>query len=474
MEGLEIKEKSFLFALENKDFRVDSQFYTKEPYKNPTLKYSKIGSLLKKAQYGISISMNDEKIGYPIYRMNEIHNGLCDSEVSKYAEITQNELETFTLNDRDVLFNRTNSFEWVGRTGLYKKVDSRNYIFASYLVRFIPNKTYLLPEYLTAFLNTKYGIWDIKRRARQSINQTNVNPEEVKEIEIPLFSFAFQKQLEELYNVSNQKRIQSQQIYSDAESLLLESLDLKNFEPSNEPVNIKNLKKSFLVSGRLDAEYYQRKYDELEELLLSSTGGADYFENLVEYIKTGEYSSNYLPKNDETNFYIRNTNFRNCLVVPDPNYSVNPEYFSTSAKEGEILTSRVGTMGLFGVITKEFEGSVYSDNILCFKLKKHLNPFVYSLLFSSKMYHPLIEKIAGGSVQPLITQTTLKKLIIPIIGEKEQQQTSELIEKSFCLKKQSEQLLDLAKTAVEKAIEENEEAAMGFINLELEKLSITG
>ena len=51
-------------------------------------------------------------------------------------------------------------------------------------MRFIPNAEYLLPEYLATYLNTKYGVWDIKRRARQSINQTNVNPEEVKEIEI--------------------------------------------------------------------------------------------------------------------------------------------------------------------------------------------------------------------------------------------------------------------------------------------------
>ena len=118
LEGLEVKEKLFSSTLENKDFRIDSQFYTKEPIKNPVLIYEKIGNLLINAQYGISISMNEDGEGYPIYRMNEIHNMLCDIDVSKYAKISSSELQTFKLNDRDVLFNRTNSLEWGGMCGI--------------------------------------------------------------------------------------------------------------------------------------------------------------------------------------------------------------------------------------------------------------------------------------------------------------------------------------------------------------------
>ena len=37
--------------------------------------------------------------------MNEIHNMFCDLEVDKFANISNIELETFKLNDRDVVFN---------------------------------------------------------------------------------------------------------------------------------------------------------------------------------------------------------------------------------------------------------------------------------------------------------------------------------------------------------------------------------
>ncbi|NLA23346.1 MAG: DNA methylase, partial [Bacteroidales bacterium] len=175
MEGLEVNIKELTSTYKNKDFRIDSDFWTKEQRKNPNLKYQPIGELLENSQYGISISMNEDGIGTPIYRMNEIHNMLCDKDVSKHAELSNIEIEKFTLNDKDVLFNRTNSYQWVGRTGLYRKIDSTNYTFASYLVRFVPNNKIIKAEYLTAFLNSKQGKNEIIRRARQSINQTNVN-----------------------------------------------------------------------------------------------------------------------------------------------------------------------------------------------------------------------------------------------------------------------------------------------------------
>jgi restriction endonuclease S subunit len=474
LEGLEITESFKSAALKNKDYRVDSQFYTQAPHKNPKLKYEQIGNLLTKAQYGISIEMNENNIGYPIYRMNEIHNMLCDIDVAKCADISVPEFKTFKLRDKDILFNRTNSFEWVGRTGLFRKNNEVDYIFASYLVRLNPNISYLLPEYLVTFLNTKYGIADIKRRARQSINQTNVNPEEVKEIEIPLLSMDFQKILELSFNIAHNNRVAFKRLYLEAETLLLKTLDLFEFKPSEEAVNIKSFSASFFDSGRLDAEFYQVKYDEIEEKLLSYQNGSDILNNVIEYIKTGEYSDTYYKKNNETVFYIRNSNIGNCIVTPDENYSVLSSDFNTSAVEGEILTSRVGTMGLFGVIPKELEGAVYSDNVLCFKLYSNLNlnPYVYALLFSTSYYKTLIEKISGGSVQPLITQTTIKKLIIPIIPDDVQNDVAEKLQKSFALKKQSEQLLELAKISVEKAIEFDEETATSYIKKELEKLGV--
>ena len=259
---------------ENKDFRIDDAFHTIKIFRNPNLEYKNIGNCLLNSQYGISINMNEDKIGVPIYRMNEIENMICKSEVSKYAEITNEEFNTFKLNDGDVLFNRTNSYEFVGRTGIFYKQD-KDFVFASYLVRLVVDKKIILPEYLTVFLNTKIGQNEIKRRARQSINQTNVNPEEVKQIKIPLFPLSFQQEIEEMVKTSHACLEQSKDLYRQAEVLLYRELGLDPENPlasiethsGSLNISVRPLSQSLNATGRLDSEYYPQKYDEIPRVI---------------------------------------------------------------------------------------------------------------------------------------------------------------------------------------------------------------
>ncbi|WP_421918352.1 hypothetical protein [Marinifilum sp.] len=477
MEGLEIKEKDFSAAIENKDFRIDSQFYTKEPIKNPVLKYDKIGNHLIRAQYGISISMNEDGVGYPIYRMNEIHNMMCDTDVSKSADISKIELETFVLNDRDVLFNRTNSFEWVGRTGLYKKTNTKDFVFASYLVRFIPNQETLLPEYLTTFLNSKYGVWDIKRRARQSINQTNVNPEEVKEIEFPLLSQSFQKLLKCCFDNAHSTNILSQSKYQQAENLLLETLGLKGFEPSKEPVNIKSFNESFGSSGRLDAEYYQKKYDDfLCKLNDSSKLGFNIlkYKDIASGFKYGSstklnYQENGVPFLRIADLNDKKFELQNLKFISKED-AINEKGASVSVND--ILISRSGTLGLTVRIPKFLEGAIFGSYFIKSHLKVNINPTYITLYLNSLPGTIQIEQANTGGIQTNITIPVIENILIALPSIDFQNKIELMISESDSLKKESEQLLNLAKTAVEKAIEENEEKAINYISEKLAELKI--
>ena len=169
-----IRQLSSVFL--HPDQRWDGEYLCFEPHRNKSLNYVPIGDVISFSQYGISIEMNEDRVGTKIYRMNEISNMMCERNILKYAPISQEEIETYKLKDKDVLFNRTNSQIFVGRTGIFRKFSDENIVFASYLVRINPDPEIITPEYLTAFLNTKYGVLDVKRRARISINQSNVNP----------------------------------------------------------------------------------------------------------------------------------------------------------------------------------------------------------------------------------------------------------------------------------------------------------
>ena len=459
MEGLEIKEKKHYEVLSNKDFRIDSSFYTKEPKKNPDLIYAKIGEHLISSQYGISIEMNTDSVGYPIYRMNEIHDMLCDLDVDKCADITQAEYDRFALKDRDVLFNRTNSFEWVGRTGIYYQNDDIQRTFASYLVRLNP-KDSILPEYLCAYLNCKYGEWDVKRRARQSINQTNVNPEEVKEIEIPILDIDLQQKIRCCFTQANSLRILSQKTYSEAELILHNELGINSIAVTDVNVSQKRFS-DFINSGRLDAEYYQPKYDDLfSRLSKFETKRLGDIVQIRKSIEPGSeaYQNQGIP-------FIRVSNLSK-FGFSDTEIHLSPDEYGDviRPKQNTILLSKDGSVGIAYKVEQDMD-VITSGAILHLTITDNeFMPDYLTLVLNSVIVGMQAERDAGGSIIQHWKPSEIENVIIPKLSQEIQQEITNKVKESFALRRESKRLLDLAKTAVETAIEQGENAALRLLD----------
>lgn len=448
MKGLEIREGLFSETIKNKDFRIDSQYYTQAPVKNQKLKYKKIGGVIHSSQYGLSIEMNEDMCGYPIYRMNELHDMLCDLEVNKYADIPQEEYQRFALKNRDVLFNRTNSFEWVGRTGIYYQNDNIERTFASYLVRFNPKENIILPEYLCAFLNSKRGAQDIKRRARQSINQTNVNPEEVKEIEIPILNMDFQLKIKEYFEKANLYRLKSLTLYKNAENQLLEELGLKDWQPKNDNVSIKTFS-DFNKTGRLDAEYYQKKYDEYEKKL--DNYGTVELEKLCKI-----QDKNFNPVGNSSYSYIELSNIGNNGEITGFTEMMGSELPSRArilVCEGDLLVSSIeGSLKSCAIVSKEYDKALCSTGFYVLT-PTHMNVETMLLLFKSAPIQDLMRKRCSGTILTAISKDELLKIKLPDVRKEIQRQISSKIQESFALQSESKRLLEEAKMLVEKEIE---------------------
>lgn len=459
MEGLEIKEKKLYEVLSNKDFRIDSSFYTKEPKKNPDLIYAKIGEHLISSQYGISIEMNTDSVGYPIYRMNEIHDMLCDLDVDKCADITQAEYDRFALKDRDVLFNRTNSFEWVGRTGIYYQNDDIQRTFASYLVRLNP-KDSILPEYLCAYLNCKYGEWDVKRRARQSINQTNVNPEEVKEIEIPILDIDLQQKIQCCFTQANSLRILSQKTYSEAELILHNELGINSIAVTDVNVSQKRFS-DFINSGRLDAEYYQPKYDGLFSRLSEfETKRLGDIVRICKSIEPGSeaYQNQGIP-------FMRVSNLSKFGFSDTEIHLSSDEYGDViRPKQNTILLSKDGSVGIAYKVEQDMN-VITSGAILHLTITDNeFMPDYLTLVLNSVIVGMQAERDAGGSIIQHWKPSEIENVIIPKLSKEIQQEITNKVKESFVLRRECKRLLNLAKTAVETAIEQGENAALRLLD----------
>ena len=78
------------------------------------------------------------------------------------------------------------------------------------------------------------------------------------------------------------------------------------------------------------------------------------------------------------------------------------------------------------------------------------------------------ERDEGGSIILHWHINEIKKVIIPIIDMTTQTRIASLIQESFKLRAESERLLEIAKKAVETAIEQDENIALNYLTNNLE------
>jgi type I restriction enzyme M protein len=313
-----------------------------EPYKNRILNYVKIEDVLLSSQYGLSIEMNEDGDGTKIYRMNEINNMFCSQNVLKFAPITNEEIKKYSLNDRDVLFNRTNSQSFVGRTGIFRNFSSEKFVFASYLIRIKPNENLVSPEYLTAFLNTKHGVLDIKRRARMSINQSNINAEELKRVEIPIVSKGFQQYVMNCFSEAFILLKESEKKYKATENILLSELGLINWQPKHQLSFVRSFSEA-KEAGRMDAEYFHPSYDDIFKAI-ENTGLACSVQELLSVCQRGKQPV-YC---DEGGVVVNSKHVRNGeILIDDDNRKGVFASASVLIKKNDILMNGtgVGTIG---------------------------------------------------------------------------------------------------------------------------------
>jgi len=454
---------------EHDDWRWDGEYLCFEPCYNKRYGYKSIGDILTFSQYGISINMNEEGHGYKIYRMNEISNMFCDRDINKHANVSKEQVKKFKLRNNDVLFNRTNSQEFVGRTGIFKKFSDEEIVFASYLIRVRPNEDEVFPEYLTTFLNTRYGVQDAKRRARISINQSNINAEELKRIKIPILSKVIQEQVRNIFNKSFDLLNKSEALYHSAEQILLAELNLLNWKPKHRLSFIKNYSDT-QYSTRIDAEYFQPMYEQIVAELLKYKKGCGFLGDQVK-IK----DKNFTPKNENIYKYIELAN-----ISTNGNISGFAETFGkelpTRARRkvnfGDVIVSSIeGSLSSIALITEFLNNALCSTGFYVIN-SENINSEILLVFLKSRAGQLQLKKGCSGTILTAISKDELAKLIIPRIYGKIQDEIREKIVEMYRVKALSSKLLDIAKHGVELAIEKNEQQAQKWISEELEKLNI--
>ena len=455
---------------DNKTQRIDSEYFKKEYlYKIDNLKstdFKKISDIsIIKGGKRLPLGEEFSKEGIPYIRAQDVKNNFIDFENSpKISEKLHSKLINYQTSHNDVLI--TNVGNSIGDTGIVKfKLDKCN--LTENAVKIISQK--IDPNFLFSFFQSKFGKFQIERETVGTA-QPKLSIERIRNFLIPLINVKLQENISKIINNSYENKINSKQSYNQAENLLLEEIGLQNFAPSKEPVNIKTFEDSFGKSGRLDAEYYQKKYEQvIEKVKMKSY---DTLSNLVEIKKSIEPGSKNYVKNGLPFMRVADLS-KNGLSEPQKYIS---DYFvkenqdkinDLKPKKGTILFSKDGSVGIAYHLRQDYNG-ITSGAILHLNVRdeNRVIPEYLTLALNSKIVQMQAERDAGGSIILHWRSSEIENVVVPIIDYKKQQQIADLIEESFALKKQSEHLLEVAKKAVEIAIEENEKVALAYINQE--------
>lgn len=266
----------------------------------------------------------------------------------------------------------------------------------------------IFPEYLNIYLNTKFGRKYLYYLSRQT-EQVNLCCREFEQLLVPLFSMNFQSQIKELLENANKLFTKSKTFYSQAEALFLKELSINDIDLSQESCYMINSVDT-ITAKRIDAEYYQPKYENIINTIKKYPGGFSLVKNEFVQIKDS------FPK-DDTKFYryieIGSIDISHghieCLYLKGNELPTNAKLITNG---GELIVSKVRpTRGAVTLIP------------------------------------------VTGTSYPTVDDDDILELPVPLIKQKLQNQVGSLINESYSAYSKAKALLEEAKKKVEEMIE---------------------
>jgi len=321
-----------------------------------------------------------------------------------------------------------------------------NYLFLYFKTSFVPK---LLDRYTTA---TEYPA---------------INWNDVLNTPIYVGSEEFQVKVSFLINECFALLEHSHALYSQAENLLLEEFEFKDFKPKYKKTYIANLSDA-LSARRIDAEYFQPAYDEVIEKLKEKNIELKPLKKFILSIQKGIEPGSEKYQNVGKPF-IRVSNLSIYGFIDRDQKYLSEEVYQDlkenhEPKQGDILLTKDATPGIAYVVKEQFEG-IISSGILKLQVNdREINKEYLALCINSFIGKMQIERDYGGSIIFHWKPEQIKKLKIPLLPLSTQQKIASLIQKSHEARKKAKELLNAAKKAIEIAIEKGENNASNYLS----------
>lgn len=474
MDGLEISEISLQeLNRRNQTSRIDSNFFSKRALQAYDIIKKQDVFYLGKAEivngpFGSTITADTHRSSgfMPLVRSLNIRNGFyIDDKDLVYISQQENQIIAHSqLKVDDIVLSR------VGSIGFFARVDERmgecnissNNIGIK-LDRYGVNQKH----FILTYLNTKYAQILVQQRVTGNV-QPKLTVEDISSIPIPTFSEQFYSAISVLIKNSEHLREVAKKSYYEAEQQLVSKIGITT-NGSMQTFAVKTYSETKLSNERLDAEYYQPKYDELFNILRKFTtanlGGENGLVSITKSIEPGSEAYR-----DEGIPFVRVSDV-NKFELADPEIMLSPTIVpnieSLYPRKDTILLSKDGSVGIAYKLEEERQ-IVTSGALLHLTIKNtgKILPDYLTLVLNSPIVQLQAERDCNGAIIQHWIISDIEKVVIPVLDMEKQKEIAEKVQESFRLRKEAKLLLDRAIKAVEMAIETDEDTALLWLELQ--------
>ena len=466
LKGLEISEVRLKdIGLKTSDFRIDSEYFTGKFAQYCRL-MEKCGCtyFAREAQKAVkgAFDITADKFreaGIPFVRISNIRDMELDASSMVYidADVHAKYIAS-ELRRGDIVLSKT-AYAAASIVTLPVCNTSQDTIAIS-----LNPDSCIDPYFTVVYLNTRYGLFLMEYLFTGNV-QKHFNLTECKtKLPIPIFSKKFQGEIRNLFSQALAARSESNKVYREAEQMLLADLGFAGWSPTDAAVSVKSYS-DFLSAGRFDAEYFQPKYDDYEDHINSYKGGCHSLKTFVKQNTT--LCKRELP--DYQYVEIGDVN------IGDTEYSTNrilaenlPANAKIMAKKGDVIISKVRpNRGAVTIIGAAADDLVVSGAFTVVSATGDLCKEVLLVLLRTWIYRDWFLKWTVGSSYPVLKDEDVLNIPVPLVDKMVQRDIVAKVQSSFALRAESKRLLDLAKHAVEMAIEQGEEKAISALNKEV-------
>ena len=373
------------------------------------------------------------------------------NEIIKRSELKKNDLIMTIIGA---------TYKIVGRSALVRAEDLPANINQN--IALIRLKKGHSPEFLSTYLNSDIGklaIWYLSRQTEQ----VNLNCREIEKILVPNVSPEFASIIENKYKDAVLFEHGSRAAFLLAENLLLAEIGLNNWQPKHQITFVKKYSDTE-AAERIDAEYYQPKYEEIEQAIMQYPGG---YSTIGEEFKQNKSTFKIDDKKIYQYVEIGSVDVSNGEIVANEVIGEElPANAKRSLKKNDVIVSKVRTYrGAITIVEKN--GYVGSGAFTVLRENGRINKETLLSFLHSKPLLAWSLKPNTGTSYPVIIDNDILNLPIPLIPESKQTEIQQKITESFTLRKQSKHLLESAKRAVEMAIKQDEQTAIDWLSDEI-------